>query len=95
LSSEGPTEDDMLLEEPELENVTEIDVESSGDDLDDDEKCSHRSASERNNTTLQNPIIIADDMDSQSPVEEAAHNSGQIEHNEKHETTVYIEDDEV
>lgn len=97
LSSEGPTEGDMLLEEPELENVTEIDVESSGDDLDDDEKCeSHRSASERTNTTLQNPIIIADDMDSQTtPVEEAAHNSGQIKHNEKYETTVYIEDDEV
>lgn len=97
LSSEGPTEGDMLLEEPELENVTEIDMESSGDDL--DEKCeSHRSASERTDTTLQgqNPIIIADDMNSQtSPVEEAAHNSGQIEHNEKYETTLYIEDDEV
>ncbi|XP_071651091.1 uncharacterized protein [Temnothorax longispinosus] len=97
LSSEGPTEDDMLLEEPELENVTEIDVESSGDDLDDDEKCESCRSSERTDTTVQgqNPIIIADDMDSRTIAEEAAHNSGQIEHNEKYETTLYIEDDEV
>lgn len=97
VSSEGPTEGDMLLEEPELENVTEIDVESSGDDLD-DEKCeSRRSASEKTDPTVlgQNPIIIADDMDSQTIVEEVAHNSGQIEHNEIYETTLYIEDDEV
>ncbi|XP_011638754.1 uncharacterized protein LOC105428257 isoform X2 [Pogonomyrmex barbatus] len=98
LSSDGPTEADMLLEEPELENVTEIDVESSGDDLDDDGKCeSRKSASERTDTTTlrgQNPTIIADDTDSQTIVdEEAAHNSGQIEHG-KCETTLYIEDDE-
>jgi len=98
LSSEGPTEGDMLLEEPELENVTEIDVESSGDDLDDNGKTeSRRSTSERTDTTLrgQTPIIIADDMDSQTIVEEASHNSGQIKRNEKYETTLYIEDDEV
>ncbi|XP_036143940.1 uncharacterized protein LOC105834335 isoform X1 [Monomorium pharaonis] len=95
LSSEGPTEGDMLLEEPELENVTEIDVESSGDDLDDDGKTeSRRSTSEKTDTTIQgqNPIIIADDMDPQTIAEEAARNSGQIE---KHETTLYIENDEV
>lgn len=93
LSSEGPTEDDMLLEEPELENVTEIDVESSGDDLDDDGKGESCKSSEKTDMTLQgqNPIIIADD-DSQSTVEEATE---QIEHNEKRETSLYIEDDEV
>jgi len=53
LSSEGPTEADTLLEEPELENVTEIDVESSGDDLDDESvKCrSHGSTSEKSEKT--------------------------------------------
>jgi len=97
LSSEGPTEGDMLLEEPELENVTEIDVESSGDDLDDGKTESRRSTSERTDTTLQgqNAIIIADDMDSKTIIEETAHSSKQIEHNEKYETTLYIEDDEV
>ena len=97
LSSEGPTEGDMLLEEPELENVTEIDVESSGDDLDNGKIELRRSTSERIDTTLQGqtPIIIADDMDSQTIVKEASHNSRQIERNEKYETTLYIEDDEV
>ncbi|KAG5311904.1 T200A protein, partial [Pseudoatta argentina] len=98
LSSEGPTEGDMLLKEPELENVTEINVESSGDDLDDNGKTdSCRSTSERTDMTLQGqtPIIIADDMDSQTIVEEASHNSRQIKRNEKYETTLYIEDDEV
>ncbi|XP_066599266.1 uncharacterized protein [Prorops nasuta] len=38
LSSEAPAEADALLEEPELENLTEIDVESSGDDLDEKEE---------------------------------------------------------
>jgi len=42
LSSEGPTEADTLLEEPELENVTEIDVEDSGEELDDGAKCQSR-----------------------------------------------------
>jgi len=52
LSSEGPTEADTLLEEPELENVTEIDVEGSGDDFDDDAKCrSHGSTSEKSEKT--------------------------------------------
>lgn len=92
-SSEGHAEGDMLLEEPELENLTEIDVESSGDDLDDEGKTeSRRSASERTtDTTIENPMIIADDKDPQTTVEEA-HNSEQTE---KHETTLYIEDDEV
>ncbi|XP_011874406.1 PREDICTED: uncharacterized protein LOC105565647 isoform X2 [Vollenhovia emeryi] len=89
VSSEGPTEGDMLLEEPELENVTEIDVESSGDDLDDDKCESRESASERTN------VIIADDADSRTTVEEAACDTGRIERSEKHETTLYIEDDEV
>lgn len=95
-SSEGPAEDDMLLEEPELENVTEIDVESSGDDLDEDAKCeSHRSTSEKTDMTVrgQNPVIITDD--SQTIVEEEAQNSEQNERNEKYETTLYIGDDEV
>lgn len=97
LSSEGPTEGDMLLEEPELENVTEIDVESSGDDLDDDGKCESRKSASEKTLQGQNSIVIAD-MDSQTTVntvEEAAHTSGQMEHNEKSETTLYIEDDEV
>ncbi|KYQ51101.1 hypothetical protein ALC60_09748 [Trachymyrmex zeteki] len=96
--SDGPTEGDMLLEEPELENVTEIDVESSGDDLEENGKTeSRRSTSERTDTTLrgQTPIIIADDMDSQTIVEEASHDSEQIKRNKKYETTLYIEDDEV
>ncbi|XP_039306267.1 uncharacterized protein LOC105205243 isoform X2 [Solenopsis invicta] len=98
LSSEGPAEGDMLLEEPELENVTEIDVESSGDDLDDDGKTeSRRSASEKTDATIlgQNPVITADDVDSQMIDEEAAYNSEQMEQNEKQETTLYVENDEV
>lgn len=93
LSSDGPIEVDMLLEEPELENVIEIDVESSGDDLD-GTYGSHKSTSEKTDTTLrQNPVIIAEDVDAQTiMVEKTATNSGQIE---KYETTLYIEDDEV
>ncbi|XP_048505321.1 uncharacterized protein LOC105687762 isoform X2 [Athalia rosae] len=34
ISTEGPAETDALLEEPELENLTEVDVETSGDDID-------------------------------------------------------------
>ncbi|KAG7210566.1 hypothetical protein KM043_012084 [Ampulex compressa] len=37
-SSEAPTEADALLEEPELENLTEMDVESSGDDLEENDR---------------------------------------------------------
>ncbi|XP_070517794.1 uncharacterized protein [Cardiocondyla obscurior] len=99
LSPEGPIEgDDMLLEEPELENVTEIDVESSGDDLDDNEICEPcGSASKKTSITIlgQNPIIIADDMTSGIIVEETTRNFEQIESNEKHETTLYIEEDEI
>lgn len=92
-SSEGPAEGDMLLEEPELENVTEIDIESSGDDLDDGES---RLTSEKIDMAVQgqNPVIIADDSLT-SAVDEAARNSEQIERSEKYETTLYIEDDEV
>ncbi|KMQ87413.1 transmembrane protein 200a [Lasius niger] len=92
LLSDGPTETDMLLEEPELENVTEIDMESSVDD-DGKSRGSHRSASEKTDTTLrgQNPIIIAEDVDSQMIIDEK---TAQID-NEKCETTLYIEDDEV
>lgn len=90
LSTDGPTEADMLLEEPELENLTEIDMESS---IDDDAKSSgsHRSTSERTDTILQNPIIIAEDVDLQMIIDEE---TTQID-NEKCETTLYIEDDEV
>ncbi|XP_046424783.1 uncharacterized protein LOC124182044 isoform X1 [Neodiprion fabricii] len=34
LPADGPTETDALLEEPELENLTEVEVETSGDDID-------------------------------------------------------------
>ncbi|XP_072748857.1 uncharacterized protein [Anoplolepis gracilipes] len=89
LSCDIPTEADMLLEEPELENVTEIDMESSVDDEKSHE--SHRLISERTDTILrENPIIIAEDVDSQIIVEKTV----QID-NEKCETTLYIEDDEV
>lgn len=93
-SSEGPAEGDMLLEEPELENVTEIDVESSGDDLDDDGKCESRGSTSEKTDTVQgrNPVIIADNVEPPTTIEEAAPNSEQIE---KYETTLYIEDDEV
>jgi len=93
LSSDGPIEADMLLEEPELENVTEIDVGSSRDDLD-RTYGSHKSTSEKTDTTFrQNPIIIAEDMNAQMIiVEKTTTNSRQIE---KYETTLYIEDDEV
>ncbi|XP_012226676.1 uncharacterized protein [Linepithema humile] len=92
LSSDGPIEADMLLEEPELENVIEIDVESSGDDLD-ETYGSHKSSEKTDTTVLrQNPVIIAEDVDAQTIVEKTATNSGQIE---KYETTLYIEDDEV
>ncbi|XP_011329854.1 uncharacterized protein LOC105274990 isoform X2 [Ooceraea biroi] len=101
LSSEGPTEADMLLEEPELENVTEIDVEDSGDDLDDlVGKCeSHGSTSEKSDATLpmrrQNPVIVTADVDSHATCDEkAARISAQI-NDEKCETTLYVEDDEV
>lgn len=97
LSPEGPTEADMLLEEPELENVTEIDVESSGDDIDDNgAKCgSSKSITERIETTMknQNPTIIAEDVDSQVILHDK-NDSKQI-NNEKCETTLYIEEDEV
>lgn len=92
LSCDMPTEADMLLEEPELENVTEIDMESS---VIDDEKSrgSHRLTNKRTDTMLrgQNPIIITEDIDSQMIVDEK---TVQMD-NEKCETTLYIEDDEV
>ncbi|XP_050446744.1 uncharacterized protein LOC126849174 isoform X1 [Cataglyphis hispanica] len=91
LSCDVPTEADMLLEEPELENVTEIDMESS---VTDDEKSreSHRS-NKRTDAILrgQNPIIIAENTDSQMIVDEK---TMQMD-NEKCKTTLYIEDDEV
>ncbi|XP_014472568.1 PREDICTED: uncharacterized protein LOC106743336 [Dinoponera quadriceps] len=88
-SSNGPTEADMLLEEPELENVTEIDVESSGDDLDEDERTDAQMA------YGQSPIIVTEVLDSPTIVdEETVRDSGLID-NEKYGATVYIEDDEV
>lgn len=99
MSSDGPTEADMLLEEPELENVTEIDVESSGDDLDEDSnECgTHRSLNEKTGamTHAEGPIIVTEAIDSPTIVdEETVRDSAQID-NEKYEVTVYIEDDEV
>lgn len=90
LSCDVPTEADMLLEEPELENVTEIDMESS---VTDDEKSRESHRSKRTDTMLrgQNPIIIAEDIDSQMIVDEK---TMQMD-NEKYKTTLYIEDDEV
>lgn len=97
LSSEGPTEADMLLEEPELENVTEIDIESSGDDLDDDRKCeSRRSINDMTDVELQehNSIIISED--SQTIINETTvHDTLKQMDNGKYETTLYTEDDEV
>lgn len=98
-SSDGPTEADMLLEEPELENVTEIDVESSGDDLDeDDDECrTRRSLNERTGATAHahSPIIVTEDVDSPTIIDEVTlRDSGQIDGG-KYEATVYIEDDEV
>lgn len=98
-SSEGPTEADMLLEEPELENVTEM--ESSTDDhCDDDEKCeSHGSTSERTDTaTLRRQIIITMDVNSRASfhekaAESSASTSARI-NDEKRETTLYIEEDD-
>lgn len=87
-----PTEADMLLEEPELENVTEIDIENS---LDDEETSreSRRLINEKTGTMLrgQNPIIITEDVDSQMIIDEK---TMQID-NKKCETTLYIEDDEI
>ncbi|XP_070157879.1 uncharacterized protein [Polyergus mexicanus] len=90
LSSDMPTEADMLLEEPELENVTEIDMESS---VIDNRKSRGSYRSKRTDTMLrgQNPIIITEDIDSQMIVDEK---TVQMD-NEKCETTLYIEEDEV
>lgn len=91
LTPEAPMEEDMLIEEPELENVTEIDVESSGDDLEDDDgKC----ISSRTGDTLQEPgsTIIAENQDLEIIVID-----NQVERhidNTKCETTLYTEDDE-
>lgn len=92
LSSDGPIEADMLLEEPELENVTEIDVESSGDDLD-GTYGSHKSSEKTDTTLRQNPIIIAEDVDAPTIITEKT--ATNLEQMEKYEMTTYIEDDEV
>ncbi|XP_032688972.1 uncharacterized protein LOC116852577 isoform X2 [Odontomachus brunneus] len=97
-SSDGPTEADMLLEEPELEYVTEIDVESSGDDLDDDDDDKCRTLVERTDAMVhgQSPIIITEVADPPTIIdEETARNSARQTDSKKYEATLYIEDDEV
>lgn len=89
LSLEGPTETDMLREEPELENVTEIEVESSGDDIDDNET---KSISERNEAAMENQNSTVAEMDSQITLREK--NDIKI-NSEKCEITLHIEGDEV
>lgn len=95
-SSDGPTEADMLLEEPELEYVTEVDVESSGDDLDDDDKCI--TLIERTDAMVhgQSPIIISEVADPPTIIDqETARDSARQIDSKKYKATVYIEDDEV
>lgn len=92
VSSDGPTEADMLLEEPELEYVTEMDMESSGDDLD---ECG--TLIEKTDAMIhgQSPKIITEVVDSPTIVnEETARDSEHID-SKKFGVTLYIEDDEV
>lgn len=88
LSPEGPTEADALLEEPELENVTEIDRNIFEHD---NKRELHGSSSDV--ITMQRQNFTSEHMDSRTIVDDkTAQSQGQIE---KCETTLYTEDDEV
>lgn len=97
LSPEGPTESDMLLEEPELENVTEIEVENSGDDFDDDDKkCESRiSIDEMTDVASQEYLSTIVSEDSQMIASEATVHDTEQTDNGKYETSLCTKDDEV
>ncbi|XP_020292049.1 uncharacterized protein LOC109858825 isoform X2 [Pseudomyrmex gracilis] len=92
LSPEGPTEADALLEEPELENVTEI--ERNIFERDNNKRESHESSGkDRVIACLQIQNFTSEHMDSRTIIDDkTAQSSDQIE---MCETTLYTEDDEV
>ncbi|XP_017885128.1 uncharacterized protein LOC108627998 [Ceratina calcarata] len=79
VSSEGPTEADALLEEPELENVPEVEIENLRDDLQETEAMIKTEKSQKEQGENANDFCSEDLQDFVRC----------------EETTVYIEDDEV
>ena len=81
VSSEGPTEVDALLEEPELENVSEI--ETSRDELDETETCTE--------------VTMKTKMSNDQVSKKQGQRASNIHNNEtvKNKETLYVEDDEV
>ncbi|XP_060827768.1 uncharacterized protein LOC132913432 [Bombus pascuorum] len=90
VSSDGPTEVDALLEEPELENVPEIEVETPRDELDETEI--------RNEVSLITENLICNNQVSKKQEQKMNIRSDDaILHDfvKSEGTTLYIEDDEV
>ncbi|XP_043518455.1 uncharacterized protein LOC122533123 isoform X1 [Frieseomelitta varia] len=81
VSSEGPTEVDALLEEPELENVSEI--ETSRDELDETETCTE--------------VTMKTKKSNDQVSKQQGQRANNIHNNEtvKNKETLYVEDDEV
>ncbi|XP_003489663.2 uncharacterized protein LOC100741224 [Bombus impatiens] len=90
VSSDGPTEVDALLEEPELENVPEIEIETPRDELDETET--------RNEISLiTENLIYNNQVSKEQEQKKNIHSDDAILHDfvKSKGTTLYIEDDEI
>lgn len=88
VASDGPTEADALLEEPELENVAETDIESSRDEMDETETYDE--------AVLRTKNLISNDQKRQGKNNNIRNVDGRLDDFVKNkETILYIKEHEI